>query len=115
MLSCGLMPEIGKKKIISAEEVANYAVCPEAWRLKYLEKSRSQPAERKDKGHALRREWVATQELSAKLRSYAKLAYLLLVVVVIIVFLFEHNRTPPYFRKKSQAAPGMEVEQENQQ
>jgi hypothetical protein len=104
-----------KRKIISAEEIANYVVCAEAWRLKYLEKGKGQPAQRKDTGHALRKEWIETQELSAKLRSYAKTAYLLLVLLVIIVFLMEHQRTSQFFHKKSPSSPEMPTAQDGGQ
>lgn len=104
-----------EKKVISADELANYVVCPEAWRLKYLEKGPKQQAERKEYGRASRQRWFETQDLSAKLRSYAKIAYLLLVLLVIVVFLLEHKRTSPGLKKKAgnpvSVTTGSEVEQ----
>ncbi len=91
----------GQKKIISAEEVANYVVCPEAWRLKYLQHEKQEPATRKEQGRELRREWIKSQDLSATLRSYAKVAYVLLWLLVIVVFLLEHRRTTFSFRRNT--------------
>ena len=79
---------------ISDEEVANYAVCPEAWRLKYIEGARSdRNVPNSSDGTRIRKEWVEEQALSSKLRKYAKVVYLLLVMLVIIVFMLEHKRT----------------------
>ncbi len=81
-----------KKRIITAEEVSNYVVCPEAWRLKDLGKGQKQYSERKEKGLQLRKEWTEKQILSSKFRSYAKIIYFMLLLVAITVFLLEHKR-----------------------
>ncbi|MCB0323714.1 MAG: hypothetical protein KDD69_09085 [Bdellovibrionales bacterium] len=78
---------------ISAEQVANYVVCPEAWRLKHLENASVRPAaQRPAEGRRRRSAWVQEQDLSKTLRDYAKVVYLLTVVVVILVFLFDIKR-----------------------
>jgi hypothetical protein len=108
------MDNSSEKKVISAEELANYVVCPEAWRLKYLERGRKQQAQRKEDGRASRQEWFETQDLSAKLRSYAKIAYLLLVLLVIVVFLLEHKRTSPSQKKRTSSPAPVTVENEDE-
>lgn len=74
---------------ISAHEVANYVVCPEAWRLKSANKTRPRETKRLTEGRQLRKEWVAESFLYHQLKTYGKTVYLLLVALVISVFLFE--------------------------
>ena len=92
-----------EKLVITAEQVANYVVCPEAWRLKYFEKAASrigalgdksgeEAAVRTSEGQQRRKDWIAQQDHSATLRSYAKLVYLLLLALVVIVFLLDPQR-----------------------
>ncbi len=82
------------RPIITAAEVANYVVCPEAWRLKLTLKGAAerQETERTEQSREARKAWVEQQDLSSKLRKYAKIAYLLLFALVITVFLWEHKR-----------------------
>jgi hypothetical protein len=82
------------RKLLTATQLSAYVVCPEAWRLKHLEKepSERQVSSRQDRGKAMRKEWVQQQDLSRTLRFYAKVVYLLLVALVIIVFLLEQQR-----------------------
>ena len=80
-------------KIFTAEEVANYVVCPEAWRLKYVELASKRRSSTSSDGTKVRREWVEQQDLSSQLRKYAKIVYMLLVCLVIIVFLLEQQRS----------------------
>jgi hypothetical protein len=88
------MNELEEPITITAEQVANYVVCPEAWRLKYLSnETGTQQPKRPAAGRKLRREWVEEQDLSTTLRSYAKIVYLLTVLVVIIVFLIDIKRS----------------------
>ena len=86
------MDEKRQLPVISAEQVANYIVCPEAWRLKYLGIGRKVQAERVTEGTEFRREWVAKHDLSKKLRYYAKIVYLMVFTITVIVFLLEHKR-----------------------
>lgn len=78
--------------VISADQIATYVVCPEAWRLKYLEKNTETRNERGQKGAELKRAWVEKQDLSHQLKSYAKIAYLLLLILTIIAFLLDQRR-----------------------
>lgn len=80
-------------RTISAQDVANYVVCPEAWRLKYSVVRAKKSNTRAVEGRKRRRKWVEDQDLSGRLMHYAKMAYLLVLCVVIIVFLWEHKRT----------------------
>lgn len=75
-------------EVIQAIEVANYVVCPEAWRLKYLEHNKrfSPPS---PEGKKIREEWISKQDRSAEFRRYAKHAYTLLVLFVFGMFLLE--------------------------
>ena len=82
------------RSVISAAEVANYVVCPEAWRLKTTLRGASERTDtpRSEQSREARKAWVEQQDLSSKLRRYAKIAYLLLFALVITVFLWEHKR-----------------------
>ncbi len=82
------------RSLISAAEVANYVVCPEAWRLKTTLRGAAERQEtpRSEQSREARKAWVEQQDLSSKLRKYAKIAYLLLFALVITVFLWEHKR-----------------------
>src|SRR5262245_62149207 len=77
---------------ITASEVADYVVCPEAWRLKYLERATRSTAPRTEIGKQKRKEWAEKHDLSRDFRRYAKIAYLLLVLLVCTVFLIEEKR-----------------------
>lgn len=85
---------------ISADQLSTYVVCPEAWRLKYLEKRSETRNERGAKGAELKREWVEKQDLSQQLKAYAKIAYLLLLFLTIIVFLLDQKRLLKGFASK---------------
>lgn len=80
-------------RTISSQDVANYVVCPEAWRLKYSAVGTKKSDVRAVEGRKRRRKWVEDQDLSGRLMHYAKMAYLLVLCVVIIVFLWEQKRT----------------------
>ncbi len=77
---------------ITASEVADYVVCPEAWRLKYLERASRATAPRTEIGKQRRKEWAEKHDQSRDFRRYAKIAYLLLVLLVCTVFLLEEKR-----------------------
>ena len=78
--------------VIDAEEVANYVVCPEAWRLKTTKKVAKQKSKRTEESLEIRKQWAEEQSLSVTLRRYAKIAYMLLVLLVLVVFLIDHQR-----------------------
>ncbi|MBL7663162.1 hypothetical protein JNK13_10470 [bacterium] len=82
------MPE----RIIQAEELASYVVCPESWRLKNISGKKSyqtQQDSRENEVRNIRSEWFKTQSLSAELRRYAKVIYYLLVAVVAVLMLWD--------------------------
>ncbi len=88
------MSENLEKQTISSAEVANYVVCPEAWRLKFVSKeNRPTRSSAPHEAGAIRKNWVKEQELSRTLRGYAKIVYLLIVLVVIVVFLMDIKRS----------------------
>lgn len=67
-------------KDLNGEQLADYAVCPEAWRLKYVvgnEHSRSSNLE----SNSIKREWTAGAELRQELRKYAKIIFALLATI----------------------------------
>ena len=92
------MQKSNKHRIISAEELATYSVCAEAWRLNSLEKGKKQNIEtpanqgqRTAQSKELRQQWLSSQDLSARLKYYAKIAYVLLVLLVIVVFMLDRK------------------------
>lgn len=96
---------------ISAAEVANYVVCPEAWRLKQIGAGERVENQRSAESQEIRAEWVRKQDLSSQLRHYAKIAYVLLVLLTMLVFIFESRRSD-YFEpilKQQAAGSGVEV------
>lgn len=78
--------------LISDAEVGDYAVCPESWRLKYVDKKLFRRTERSATTQKQRSNWVKVQDLSTQLKRYAGIAYGLLVIFVFVVFLLDrHN------------------------
>lgn len=94
------------RKLLTATQLSAYVVCPEAWRLKYVENEPSERnvSSRQDRGKEMRREWVQQQDLSRTLRFYAKVVYLLLVSLVIIVFLLERQRNSRQYEERPETA-----------
>lgn len=78
--------------VIGANDVSNYVVCPEAWRLKYQGFGEKYPTEEVAVGKKLRQDWAKEHDLATQLRTYTKIAYLLLVALVIVVFLLDQHR-----------------------
>ncbi len=84
-----------KKSIITAGEVANYAVCPEAWVLKqqHIESFTTNPeSPTSQKSSRQRLVWVEKQDQSFEFREYAQILFILLGLIVAVLFLFEHNK-----------------------
>ncbi len=83
-------------KIIHANEVASYVVCPEAWNLKRQSPNNSPKkaiaSKHETEVSRLKKEWINTQELSSQFRFYATIIYFLCVLVAITVFLLDNNR-----------------------
>ena len=71
------------KYIISAGEVGAYTVCPESWRLKYVERIKTQKTERAIKGSNLHKEWAAQVDQSFHLSQLTNIAISLLVLMCI--------------------------------
>jgi hypothetical protein len=79
--------------VISGDQISDYVVCPEAWRLKYIVGEENPRDGRSEEGILKRKEWVEKHDNISTFRNYARIVYLLLLAVVIIVFLLEHQRT----------------------
>ncbi len=77
------------QRIISANEVGNFVVCPESWRLKFVEHESYRSGAEAKSVSEIRREWVQSQTLSSQLRYYARMVYYLLCLLTLIIFLFE--------------------------
>lgn len=92
------MTHTNPSRIISAHEIANYVVCPEAFRLKSSGINPPRNPEQGDRARDLKTNWIEKQDLSARLNYYAKVTYLLLVAITIIVFLFEGQRLRNHIR-----------------
>ncbi len=80
--------------LISAADLANYVVCPEAWRLKYVGAGeRQENDERVAASQEIRAEWARNQALSGVLGRYSRVAFFLLILLTITAFVFEWRRS----------------------
>lgn len=101
-----------QKSWITAADVANYVVCPEAWRLK-LDGQRERPeSERSAQIQEIRAAWARDQDLSSRLATYAKVAYVLLVLLTMLVFYLESRRSEYVHAILSQSLSSGEVPKE---
>jgi len=69
---------------LSAGEIGAYTVCPEAWRLKAIERAKSIRSESVVAGHQLHEEWVTKFEEAAYLNHRVRLVAALLAIAAII-------------------------------
>ena len=102
------------KVIISAPEVANYVVCPEAWRLKLVHKTRKASDDKDLEIKRQRSSWLSAQSFSAELRQYAIIAYFLLCLVVVAVFVSDQNASSKFRRSIQERVHKFEREIRNQ-
>ena len=77
--------------IFTSQEIANYVVCPEAWRLKQLGLGHRRTTAHTEEVQRLKQQWVTLNELSAKLRYYAIWIYALLVIFVCALFVADRH------------------------
>lgn len=90
------MADSEENQIITATELANYAVCPEAWRLKRIARvGYKRSSVHEERGWQLRSKWIEHHDLSYTLRRYAKIAYLLALGLGILVFFWDRQRNIP--------------------
>lgn len=84
------MPRANKdgKFIISAGEVGQYAVCPEAWRLKMIEKVMAEQSELSAEGQRLHDEWSKRVDDAAHLGQGLRFLAALLVSTILIILLY---------------------------
>ena len=78
-----------KTRIFSANDLANYVVCPQSWKLKLTSEDSYSPPTKDTSAAKERKDWIETQSMLAEFKLYAKVAYVLLVLLVIVVFLME--------------------------
>ena len=93
------------KDWITASDLANYVVCPEAWRLKWSGAGERQENERTAESQEKRAEWVQKQDLSSALRKYSRVTYVMLFLLAILVFVLEVHRGD-YLKNVSRANQG---------
>ncbi len=77
------------KLTIDANDLATYVVCPESWKLKLTKESKKTNYKSSKEAAASRQQWISTHSDIAKIKLYAKVAYVLLVMLVIVVFMME--------------------------
>lgn len=73
--------------ILSAGEIASYVVCPEAWRLKNLEKVSAAFQKNVKTGHELHKEWTENLDEAFYFTKGSKLILLLIGIAVVVFFL----------------------------
>lgn len=79
---------------ITANDVANYVVCPEAWRLKLSKiQYNSDNQIKKELGKQERLQWSNKALLYQRVRTYAKLSLILLFILTSLVFILEKSRS----------------------
>ncbi|MCI5066455.1 hypothetical protein MRY87_12090 [bacterium] len=75
------------KAIFPANEVGEFTVCPEAWRLKRLEKEPILPSSRTDEGNDLHDRWAKAVEYEFSLGRLIRLLAALLMSATILLLL----------------------------
>ena len=75
------------KYIFSANEVGEYVVCPEAWKLKVVDRVNLQTSERSERGRELHSDWAASYDESLYLARSARLIVFLLLLAITIFLL----------------------------
>lgn len=91
-------------EILSALDLADYVVCPEAWRLKRFTSGSRLENARQVESQEIRAEWARKQDLSSLLKGCARIVYALLVLLTLIAFILESNRSH-YIRSLLKVAP----------
>ena len=75
------------RNILSAGEIAAYTVCPESWRLQYVEKAHRKLSERVQTGDRLHKEWAASVEEAMLITRGTRLVLLLLCAAIVFYLL----------------------------
>jgi hypothetical protein len=76
--------------ILSAGEVGAFTVCPEAWRLKMIERASFSAPRSTVEGEILHQEWAAKHEEIHKLAQGFKLVFVLILTAVLMFMLKFH-------------------------
>lgn len=77
--------------IFSAGEIGEYTVCPEAWRLKFLEKVETIERDEASAGIRLHDEWAKEYEAALYLSRGVRSVFLL-IAIVLLTFVFSQLR-----------------------
>ena len=73
--------------ILSAGEIGAYVVCPEAWKLSYVDRVKPEKSERAVRGEKLHQEWADNVSESFYLSRLSRLIIMLLTLCALIAFL----------------------------
>lgn len=72
------------KFIISAGEVGQFTVCPEAWRLKMVEQIKTERKAEMERGDELHKEWARKSEHAVELVAGLRMIIALIGVMVVL-------------------------------
>jgi len=88
--------------VFHANDIANYVVCQEAWRLKTLEADPASFLGARSDTQARRREaWFSSVDRWSQFTEYSRVIFVLLVFLAMVVFLFESQlASDPDFLKR---------------
>ena len=75
------------KTIISAGEIGAYTVCPEAWRLKNIDRVKIIHANSVEKGDALHKEWARNFSEAEQLSKWVRIIIYLIAVTILVFIL----------------------------
>jgi hypothetical protein len=77
------------KFILSAGEIGAYTVCPEAWRLKAIDKVRGMHVESVTRGRELHEKWARDYDEALFLARNVKLMVLLIALAAVIYIILQ--------------------------
>lgn len=80
------------KPFLNSNDLANYVVCPEAWRLKLEQPRVAEPDQRRERSQELRQAWSQSLDLNARLKGYAKVCFVALLALTLLVFFLDAYR-----------------------
>jgi len=75
------------RHIISAGEIGSYTVCPEAWRLRTVQRVRRSDSPTASAGEKMHRDWAQTYEEAVYLSRSVRVMVLLIILTIIIYML----------------------------
>lgn len=90
------------RKVFHANDIANFVVCPESWRLKSQSETRQEiSTKRSDTSSRRRKAWLDNVNQWRQFRQFSKVIFVLLALLAGVVFLLESQRIldPGFVRK----------------